>query len=250
MNGAIVICDALGFKGIWGRFNHQAILTKLAQLADHVRWVAKSISSDSSDYQASRADSRLKAAARVFSDTVVFAVWSETVPPQVAPEHEVLTLACLMTVALIDQAQQPEIPLAYRGCVAFGEFYVTDDLIVGPAIDEAAENMNTPDGAFVWLAPSAEIVIAKRISDGRFDSPELHTRDPLARVLIQYSVPLKDGRSLTAWVVDPFAQIIEGRLLTTRTLAGFSGTSCDVRVKRENTARFLDHAYETRALSP
>lgn len=247
MTGAIVVCDTLGFKGIWDRYkDHGKVLAKLQQVKDLARWVVKSVSSN---VQACRSDIELRAAARVFSDTVVFATWSEASSQQEKDKLQVLYLACKMTVALIDQGQQPEIPFAYRGCISFGEFYLAEELIVGPAIDEAAEYMNTPDGAFVWLGPSAEALLEEHKTTGGFETVNpsgIHGNVHFDRVLDHPEVPLKDGRSLTAWVVNPYAYVLEGRLLSKRILASFNTPSLDVRIKKQNTAHFLDKAYERR----
>ena len=45
--------------------------------------------------------------------------------------------------------------LAYRGCIAFGEFDMEEGFVIGGAVDEAAEHMEKAEGAFIWCAPSA-----------------------------------------------------------------------------------------------
>jgi hypothetical protein len=46
-------------------------------------------------------------------------------------------------------------PLALRGAVAMGELIVQESFLVGPAVDRAAELMNLPEAACVFLDPAA-----------------------------------------------------------------------------------------------
>lgn len=44
-------------------------------------------------------------------------------------------------------------PLPLRGCISFGRHLCDGNFVVGPAVDQAAEYMNEPDGAFIWVLP-------------------------------------------------------------------------------------------------
>lgn len=63
--------------------------------------------------------------------------------------------ACLITVKILDLFIRDEPALTLRGCISYGEHLVRDNFIVGPAVDEAAEQQDLAEGAFVWLYPDA-----------------------------------------------------------------------------------------------
>src|ERR1700680_1703377 len=44
-------------------------------------------------------------------------------------------------------------PLPLRGCVSFGPHLCDGNVLIGPAVDQAAEYMNEPEGAFIWVLP-------------------------------------------------------------------------------------------------
>ena len=56
---------------------------------------------------------------------------------------------------LMRRALTGEVPLAFRGAIAFGRFGLTDRFLIGEAVDEAATFHERATRAIVGLAPSA-----------------------------------------------------------------------------------------------
>jgi hypothetical protein len=184
--GAVAIVDALGFKGIWKRHPAGEVLAKLRGFKEDV---------------AERRADLLERARRLrehlgvefeihvtlLSDTVVLGVTRKIVGHRDRRDLNDVDSVALVSVAritaqlLVKAGQRPP-ALAYRGCIATGEFDMEDTFIIGPAVDEAAQWMDEAEAAVVWLTASAKDAF---VAAGFDKDPEL------TAVLSPYQVPLK-----------------------------------------------------------
>lgn len=164
------------------------------------------------------------------SDTIVVACFDDGV-------HDGNALACVLLAAylasgIMKYAASSPVPLAYRGTMALGEFTLAENFIVGPAVDEAAQQMNAADGAIVWLMPSAAHLLR-----------ETDLQDHVCF----HDVPLKGRSNYRTAVVSPFDDIASAsdrRSAREAILRTFNRDSVDVEIKKQNTARFLDRCLE------
>ena len=243
--GAVAIIDALGFKGIWKREKPELILNKLRRLRDIV---VGDLSRAQKKAPAMLGVEQITRQAAFLSDSLVIGVSVEAggtgllgpVPPTtggfpdlIRQDHSLRDL--LFTLArLLDAAATEPPQLAYRGTIACGQFEFEDVFVLGPAIDEAAELASQADGAFVWFTPSAMHAHAQ------FEvlNPHISFFDILAP---EYAVPMKNGKTVTARVLNPFAdQKPEARVaMVDALMATFIGSGEDVLRKRQNTDAFL-----------
>jgi hypothetical protein len=118
---------------------------------------------------------------------------------------------------------------------------VEERYVLGPAVDEAAGAMDRPEGAFVYLTPSARDVFAYK------------GQPPVAA---RWRVPLKPARrgdpleEYDTWVASPFAHDAGGASTTWDVadllLKTFDRGLADdtIRRKRDNTEAFLRRAHE------
>jgi hypothetical protein len=101
------------------------------------------------------------------------------------------------------------------------------------AVDEAADDMDSADGAFVWLAQSAREAFEKH--PGGFGG----RCTPLAR----YAVPRKGADAIQTFVASPFPWLarIDDALPVAEALRRTFGNTTDPRVARlaRNTEEFL-----------
>jgi len=243
--GAVAILDALGFKGIWKREQPELVIGKLRRLRDRI---VGDIARAQQTFPAMLSAEKVTRQAAFLSDSLVVAVSVEPggigalgpiplavggFPDLVRQDHSLRDL--LLTLApLIDVAATAAPCFAYRGVIACGEFEFEDVFVLGEAIDEAAALASTADGAFVWLAPSANEV------HGQFAELNPYSRpwDALAPV---YDVPMKEGRLVRTRVLNPFADrepSTRGALVDAL-LATFGTDNEDVQRKRRNTEVFL-----------
>lgn len=237
--GAIVMMDALGFKGIWKHHSRDAVIDRMHLIEESVRRiltipsaaVARSLGFDPF--------------MTFLSDTIVMA-FCDPKRPKAAVALATAAAGYALHAAATDTANERSwsCPLAYRGAITFGRFYAEDRYVLGPAIDEAAEAMNVSEGAFVFLTTSAR------------DHFRQYSPRPVAT---WWTVPLKSrglnapAASCETWVASPFAhdsggpgEIWEIADLILRT---FDRDVADpsVLLKRTNTEAFLRHAHAEHA---
>jgi hypothetical protein len=90
-------------------------------------------------------------------------------------------------------------PIAYRGCISFGDYEMDERFIIGKAVNDAAEHYELADAALVWLTPSALEVWNSTASVRR--QGEWNRFHP-------HSVPLRDGRVFDTLVMSPFGDYV------------------------------------------
>lgn len=244
--GTLAMFDALGFKRIWSRADvkadPQCVIQKLINSERSARnFIEKSFGS--TDGAIAHSGNQLGGLKVLFlSDTIVVGVFSKSreqlaaaeVPYSV--EWNMLT-ACSYASAIQRSAALSPPPLAYRGCVTYGQFDVQENFLIGPAIDEAAESMDKAQGAFTWLTSSAL---------ARLDHVKSELASLASHSLVPYRVPLKGGDAFETFTVCPFdwAGLPAGYgSVSSAILDTFVG-SLDVDIKRQNTARFFTYAEE------
>jgi hypothetical protein len=245
--GAIALIDVLGFKGIWRRHSEQAVIRSLETLLEASQEDARQATAGS--------PTMIDFIAPVFlSDTVAFGLAAKPVAEanaalEATGEAELVGafdvdrldswtvwhmgnfLAHLMRRALAG-----EVPLAFRGAVAFGNFGMTDRFLVGEAVDEAAMFHERADAAIVGLAPSA----------AKFEQADVPSS---VSKFIKYPIPTKARGSSPAgtwdtWAVIPWGDIDEPTLdLIDAFAKTLVTTEPDLRAevdrKRDNTLAFV-----------
>lgn len=247
--GAVALIDALGWKGIWNRDPNLDVIASIRSLRVGAEAAVEKTNKrlDGPLLYESPWPARAETAVRFLSDTIVVAAW---VQPPNSPEDVViqgeqgedtqrvevavamftdvlLNLTCQMVANIVKSAAFSPKPIAYRGAIASGRFLVEDNLIVGPAVDAAAEAMDVPDAAAIWLPPGTVDEGASRIST------------------LMYELPLKEHGPLNVRVLNPFVTCHDGELdqLEARMMVPFDNAT-DLRVikKKQATGRFLTAA--------
>jgi hypothetical protein len=241
-HGAVVMLDALGFKGIWERVDPETLLEKLRALKRMAFQDAEALYANVPLVRASNLDLMF------LSDTIVLASSSEWSIEELSSESSSIAalqfhLDVVCSLAQLSIVRAMDIPLAYRGCITVGSFEVAESFVLGPAIDDAARAERSADGAFVWLHAYALECLEK--------AARIHSENRwilegnLERLLIDYDVPTKGGTFINTKVVNPLAnpggiasEVLEQQV--TRFMASFSPLS-DQRIlsKKTNTEKFL-----------
>jgi hypothetical protein len=221
--GVVVMLDALGYKGIWkpdSGETEEARETLIISKMKRLRQAARQFRTNPRERTAFDIE------CECISDTIVLGVW---VKEDRATNWLALAAAVSTTSALCSTSAMLPPAFAYRGAVAFGRFLIEDGFVLGPAIDDAAENMEQAEGAFIWLTDSA-LPLARY-----FD---------IETVAPAYSVPLKNGRTVQTFAIVPWVdQDIESQARTAQGLLNrFNRPDPSVQLKRENTAHFYNHA--------
>jgi hypothetical protein len=270
-HGYVAIIDVLGWKGIWKRHSVAQVLEAVqivrdaaslidartrsmfpsqplaairqaaargrelaAPHSEEVRSEVERVMHKFEDEHA-LADGFLRTESLFLSDTLVLGSWTpdtwgaETAASIERPHR--LWLSTSIAMAL-QQSAVAKVPLVFRGAIAAGAFLIDRNLILGQAVDDAAELMDEANAAIVWYAPPG------------FSDPIEHR---YAHYL-DYDVPLKDGRTIRAQAVNPFAGVTDlARVDAVHDgmLHAFDGErKLDVVIKRQNTEAFLTAARE------
>jgi hypothetical protein len=153
-DGALVLVDCLGFRGIWSRVNPEELIGRLksVELQAAARVVPKYSSSMLSF-------GPVRFHLRLLSDTVVLSIqyepdaYADGAEPDERQKNLLVSVACESAAVLAYLFMDSEMPLPLRGCVSFGPHLCDCNFLIGPAVDQAAEYMNEPEGAFIWVLP-------------------------------------------------------------------------------------------------
>lgn len=221
--GAVVLMDAMGFRGLYKDHSPAEVIKKLELIREHAMRIHRRSSFPNSQ--------GLNLRIGFFSDSV-YVCASDT------KDDRAVLVAAIVAGYLIgggsvdrDQGVDHGVQLAYRGAVAFGDFYVDDknSVLVGPAVDEAAENSERACGAFVVLHGEA----SRLFDDGEW-----------GHVAVPWDVPVDAGRAtVRAPVVSPFPHTTDEQETLDLILRSFERTPTPrVAWYRANTAAFLEHA--------
>ena len=152
--GALVLADCLGFRGIWKRVDPEKLIAKLQSMkAEAAARVVPKYSSSMLSFGPVRFHLRL------LSDTVALSIQYEAkaydngAQPDERQKNLLVSVACESASVLATLFIDSDMPLPLRGCISFGRHLCEDNFLIGPAVDQAAEYMNEPEGAFIWLLP-------------------------------------------------------------------------------------------------
>lgn len=244
--GAIAFIDFLGSRGIWNRHDPVLILHSLKQLQDVVnQHNAIGMKYIYEEHQSIAP--HIKVEAIFISDTVCLACWYDF------QEEQEMTLCPLVYILgkvaanLIRESALVNPPRSLRGCISTGLFSISGNFLIGPAVDEAAEYMDVADGAFTFLTPSAENCVKEAahyiqylLQTGQASEQEQDEGIDLS-LFLPYEVPIKNGVSHTAPVLNPLAcEMSENQAtIIDRILRSFDINREDVRNKMDNTKKFL-----------
>jgi len=229
--GAIALIDALGFREM------VASGVNLGEMLGALTKVQKLVREERGRLASGRVTFRF------MSDSILLGVRESDVRAPIYPGHdaESPSFAALEAVvrcvyALIRYSATMPYPMAYRGCITYGDFAIANNYVLGNAVNEAAGMYELADAALVWLTPSAMQV---------FSQSARPSRDP---TFVEFPVPFKGGRTYRTRCVGPFLsglgkdrpRILEGLINSFE--HGRASSDLGVQIKKQNTMAFLAKA--------
>lgn len=173
--GVIAFLDALGTKGIWKNGDPSEFL---------VFW--ELIVGGFEKFLGSSKNGDIEFTVDAFSDTVIVSA--------IGSDYYVLLneigskVNSLMSVAML-------LGVNFRGCLSVGEFYKSPNIIVGPAVDEAAQYYMLPEWIGVSAAPSAHKILEDKIEG-------IVRRFGTSNIFMKYDIPLKTGVERNGWALN------------------------------------------------
>jgi hypothetical protein len=221
-SGAVVVLDALGTKGIWNKMDPQTIL-------DHWK---EFISSLFIELNMAKRE-HLVLTYNHFSDTIIMTITGDE-------DVRILNFFSSILTAIVDYGITKNIYL--RGAISFGTIYKikqipgyldsnNSEMIIGPAIDEAAQYHEKGNWIGVMATPSVNKILMDKSNRHRF-----------VGTFCKYMIPMKEG-SVEGWAVplgplrgndlDSFLKMVESKLKEAK-------ESCVIK-KWQNTLNFIKH---------
>lgn len=146
-----IFLDALGMKGIWRRIPPNRVI---------IMW-KNAIQSFMYSIEGYRASLNENPSFRVLSDTTII-----TIPVELT----YLSIGQVFDLLLKPFMHSIEYRMLFRGTISYGEYYLSTRLILGPALDEAA-NLNNK---LNWIGIAITPQLARSVTSLR-DSIELST---------------------------------------------------------------------------
>ncbi|MEK5407674.1 hypothetical protein MKX36_17265 [Paenibacillus sp. FSL W8-0439] len=140
--GAITLLDVLGWKGIWQR--RIDAIDALEGLLNKAESKVKEHFNSGKENHLKTVDG-LKVEFRSISDTIALVTYGEI--------NKAIAYQSLINSYLVSLSIQAQIPL--RGATSYGELRISNNIMVGPAVDEVASWYEMSDTIGVFLTPSA-----------------------------------------------------------------------------------------------
>lgn len=248
--GAVAILDALGFKGIWGVHGADAVLDKMRRVRRKLELRAPQHQALAAGFHSGNLQHDLQCAVLFLSDTIVYACSVPSFAPETDPRRlELLSGLCVYMAcagaheAIATGAIYPP-SINYRGAVAFGEFQIDGNFLIGPAVDAAAEQCEIADAAMVHIVPGATVDAFNAAHRVEVDTNGPHSSGAL--MCLEYDVPRKGRDGLRTLVINPFGVLEHKYVVQFKDgiVAGF-GSPVPERAlsKFDNTRTFLEYAW-------
>jgi hypothetical protein len=226
--GVVVFLDALGVKGIWARADPESVVVSWEEVLKRLH---DSIEKSPKTGSIGDKPESLNYTIAAFSDTVIITLKCTDDPAAHVPLVAKI-VSDVFFYALVKG-------IYFRGVIAIGKFYQSKTLMIGPAIDEAAEWYTQPEWMGVSTAPSASYGLS-RLEDQKAD---------ISKWFIKYDIPSKGGLQKSEWALAwptnaPKDTAITTKNLTTRGLIldAFANRPISVAAaqKYKNTLAFFD----------
>jgi hypothetical protein len=228
-DGVVVFLDALGVKGIWARADPESVVSSWEEVLKRLNdSIAKSPKVGSIGDKPESINYTIAA----FSDTVIITLKCTDDPAAHVPIVAKI-VSDTFFYALVKG-------IYFRGVIAIGKFYQSKTLMIGPAIDEAAEWYTQPEWMGVSTAPSASFGLS-RLEDQKAN---------VSKWFVKYDIPSKGGLQKAEWALAwptnaPRDPVISCKHLTTRGLIldAFANRPISVAAapKYKNTLAFFDY---------
>lgn len=210
IKGAITFLDVLGWKGIYK--NRKTALIDLLNLVEDTKKYAKKITSDS-EINGSK-DHGKETYVISISDTIAILTEGDAC--------STIKIHAEICNKILPISVSSKIPL--RGAISYGNYKFQDNVMVGPAVDEAASWHESTEWIGVILAPTAQIHLSNGYSSPiiSYDQiPFKRTFKPL-NTCISWELPNNIKREELILEMGPLVPEIAGKYMNTFNFLDFT----------------------------
>jgi len=169
--GVVVLLDSLGTKGIWKKKDPEKVVKIWDAMVEAIRGGGLK----------EPGQNKIATKVMAFSDTIIMTHTGSAL-------KDILSNVGLSMATLIPYGIAYDI--FFRGCISVGEFYSSDKIVIGPAIDEAAHYYELPQWIGVSAAPSTYKELEK--SSDSFKS----------KYFSKWDVPLRNTIEKNGWIIN------------------------------------------------
>ncbi|WKT57180.1 hypothetical protein QVH35_06985 [Candidatus Nitrosotenuis chungbukensis] len=159
--GVVVLLDALGIKGIWKSNSPTNVQKNWNAVIAKCRLLTNDLKSDD-----------ISPTLNAFSDTVIITVTGSDMKNLITKTAE--ALIHIMGFAIRQN-------IFFRGCISIGDFFPDPNIVIGKAIDDAAQYYQMPEWIGVSITPGSH----KSISSINSILDE-------QKLFVEYDIPLKN----------------------------------------------------------
>lgn len=178
-HGVVVFLDALGTKGSWKEYSPAALLRNWDELTSQTKELLSKKTDDGSGTFSFYA----------FSDTFII----------LAKKNDIEELL-LETAKIVKSLFYNGIThgFYFRGCISIGQFFESQNMIIGPAVDEAAQYYEIPDWVGIFATPSAYSLLQRM-------SEKFKVKVKIEEDFHSYGIPSKSALGQNGWALklDP-----------------------------------------------
>jgi hypothetical protein len=209
-NGIVIFLDALRMKGIWKSFKPIEVIKMWNNVVGFFK--------DSLD------QSRLSVIPcfRTLSDTIIITIASQ-------PSHFESIISKAFYLLLEPFIQSLKIRMLLRGTISCGTYYLSQRLIIGPALDDAAYHHDKLDWIGISLSPTQCSSLNNITSPG---------------VVYYNDIPQKDSH-YGGFVLNSPKFDSNGKCYSILEEEGANVHRPDIKVKYDNTFKFYDNVKTT-----
>ena len=143
-SGAVTFLDVLGWKGIWK--TRQDAISNLLLLINEIEEIAEELTSSIEIIDKRDRGKTIETKVLSISDTI--AIFTT------GPAHIAIPIHSQICSIAIPSSIKKGIPL--RGAISYGNFSIEENIMVGPAVDEAASWHESTNWIGVILTPSCK----------------------------------------------------------------------------------------------
>jgi hypothetical protein len=155
--GIVVFIDVLGMKGMWNRYKPIEIINKWKKVIGSFRNVLQEGSLNAGYFF------------RILSDTIIITIPTELNQSAIYGTFHILRRPFIDSIRT---------GLLLRGIVSHGQYYLSQQLIIGPAIDDAASYHAQLDWIGIALSPTLPLARGNTVNNS----------------VVNYNIPFKKGQ--------------------------------------------------------
>lgn len=170
--GVVVFLDALGIKGIWKHKKPKDILANWESLVSKSKKFLEESEKLAGNYTL-----------YAFSDTIIIVAKDDDIEILLLEMGKIIKAIIIVGIVY---------DFYFRGCMSIGEFFESkENIIIGPAVDEASQFYETTNWIGVHTTSSASSILQRLEEKGGSE---------LDRYFINYNIPTKKGTE-KGWAV-------------------------------------------------